>query len=173
MSWNQGSESRYTRSKAENTMDQLLLDIKMKLELPSISRYRLLEEESKVYRIAIGFDQSGKIRYYINGKSTAVADISTLVNRVLGEKSMIDAHEAIGIFLVDRAVPMSEVAAVRKELQEAALLHVAEGGYPHGDIELSPLLYHTVALPRLLPPKDAKILDKSIWTIYEFFRCSF
>ncbi len=161
LSWNQGSQSRYTRSKAENTMDQLLLDINMKLDLPSISRYRLLEDEAKLYRIAIGLDQSGKTLYSVNGISTAVADISTLVNRVLGEKSMIDASVANGIFLVDRAVPMSEVAAVRKELQEAALLHVAEGGYPHGDLELSPLLYHTVALPRLLPPKDAKILDKA------------
>ncbi len=160
LSWNQGSESRYTRSKAENTMDQLLLDIKMKLELPSISRYRLLEEESKVYRIAIGLDQSGKILYSVNGILTAVADISKGVNRVLGEKSMIDAYEATGIFLVDRAVPMSEVVKVREELREMNRYSVAEGGYPHGDIELSPLLYHSVALPRLLPPKDAKVLDK-------------
>jgi hypothetical protein len=39
-------------------------------------------------------------------------------------------------------------------------LHFAEGGYPQGDLNLSPLIYHAVALPRLLPPANAKVLDK-------------
>jgi len=39
-------------------------------------------------------------------------------------------------------------------------LHFAEGGYPQGDLKLSPLIYHAVVLPRLLPPLCAKTLDK-------------
>jgi hypothetical protein len=45
-------------------------------------------------------------------------------------------------------------------LRRKGSLHIAEGGYPHGDLELSPLLYYAVALPRLLPPLNAKMLDK-------------
>jgi len=64
------------------------------------------------------------------------------------------------LFLVDRDIPMSELDEVRQELRRTGSLHIAEGGYPHGDLKLSPLLYHTVGLPRLLPPLDAKTLDK-------------
>lgn len=160
-SWNPRSKSLYTMSKAENTLDQLLLDSKLKLDLPSISSYKLLEQESRIYRIVIGLDRSGHALYSLNGKTTAVADISAAVNTLLSENSMIDAHEATGIFLVDRAVPMSDVLKVREKLREANRYRVAEGGYPHGDFDLSPLLYHSVALPRLLPPKDAKVLEKA------------
>lgn len=160
-SWNPRSKSLYTMSKAENTLDQLLLDSKLKLDLPSISSYKLLEQESRIYRIVIGLDRSGHALYSLNGKTTAVADISAAVNTLLSENSMIDAHEATGIFLVDRAVPMSDVLKVREKLREANRYRVAEGGYPHGDFDLSPLLYHSVALPRLLPPKDAKVMDKA------------
>ena len=52
------------------------------------------------------------------------------------------------------------VNQVREELKKINALLIAEGGYPHGDLELSPLLYHTVGMPRLLPPKGAKTLDK-------------
>ena len=160
-SWNPLSETRYLRSQAANTLDQLLLDKHMTLELPHISRYRLLEKESQLYRIGIGTDKAGKTLYTVNGEATPLSQISVSVNRVMGEVSNLDAHVATAIFLVDRAVPMSEVVKARDELLEASRFHVAEGGYPHGDLELSPLLYHCVALPRLLPPKDAKILDKA------------
>lgn len=159
-SWNMESESSYTRSKAENTLDLLLLDSGMELDLPHISRYRLLEKESQIYRIGIGPGQGGKIIYTVNGKPTILAQISAAVSRELGEESAIDAYDATCIFLVDQAVPMSEVIKAREELLEATRYRIAEGGYPHGDMELSPLLYHAVALPRLLPPKDAKVLDK-------------
>lgn len=160
-SWNPESETSYKRSKATNTLDQLLLDNSMKMDLPSISRYRLLENENQNYRIGISQDKAGKTTYTVNGEVTALPQISVTVNRVLGEKSSLDAHDASGIFLVDQKVPMSEVVKAREELLEATRFHVAEGGYPHGDLELSPLLYHAVALPRLLPPKNAKILDKA------------
>ena len=50
--------------------------------------------------------------------------------------------------------------ALAYELRKTGLLRTAEGGYPHGDLELSPLIYHAVGLPRLLPPLDAKMLDQ-------------
>jgi hypothetical protein len=52
------------------------------------------------------------------------------------------------------------VERVRGELRKMKALHIAEGGYPQGDLDLSPLVYHAVALPRLLPPPNAITLDK-------------
>lgn len=55
---------------------------------------------------------------------------------------------------------MEEVGQVRNELRQMEVLHFAEGGYPKGDLKLSPLIYQSVALPRLLPPMDMKMMDK-------------
>lgn len=159
-SWNPWSESRYIRSKASNTLDQYLLAHHMKLDLPTISSYRLFENEKQVYRIGIELDKAGKAIYTVNGKVNSLSQVSVAVNRELGELSSIDANDATGIFLVDRQIAMSEVMKARDELMEAARYRVAEGGYPDGDLELSPMLYHAVGLPRLLPPKNAKTLDK-------------
>jgi len=159
--WNESSESRYIRSKAKNTLDQWLLDNNMEVDLPDISRYRLLEKESLVYRIGIGPDRTGKIHYFVNGEKTAISDIATVIDQELGKLIYMDAQKATAIFLVDKDVLMSDVNKVREELREAKRYRVAEGGYPHGDLDLSPLLYHSVALPRLLPPMDALVLDKA------------
>ncbi|MEN8229407.1 MAG: M56 family metallopeptidase [Bacteroidota bacterium] len=162
-SWNPWSEeSHYIRSKASNSLDQLLLENNMELDLPQISQYRLLEKESLIYRIGIGLDNAGKTIFSFNGEIVPVTEISWRVNSVVGELSIPDMRKATGVFLVDRSVPMSEVEKARQELRGATMFLVAEGGYPHGDMALSPLLYHSVALPRLLPPKDAKVLEKEV-----------
>ena len=162
-SWNPwAEESRYIRSKVSNSLDQMLLENDMKLDLPAISQYRLLENERLIYRIGIVLDQAGGTIFTFNGERVPVKEISWRVNRVVGDLSLPDMKQATGVFLVDRNVPMSEVDKARKELREATRYRVAEGGYPHGDIALSPLLYHAVALPRLLPPKDAKVLEKEV-----------
>ena len=162
-SWNPyAEESRYIRTKASNSLDQMLLENNMKLDLPQISQYRLFEKESLIYRIGIGPGQGGKTVYTFDGEIVPVTDLSWLINRKVGVLSLPDMRQATGVFLVDRNIPMSEVDKARMELREATQFRVAEGGYPHGDIELSPLLYHSVALPRMLPPKDAKILQKEV-----------
>jgi biopolymer transport protein ExbD len=161
--WNPWEEkSRYVRSEATNSLDQMLLDNTMKMDLPHISQYRLLEDERLIYRIGIAPGSNGEAQFSFNGEKTEVDEISWRVNKYVGELSLPEMSQATGVFLVDRSVPMSEVEKVRMELREATRYRVAEGGYPHGDLELSPLLYHAVALVRLLPPLDAKILDKEV-----------
>jgi hypothetical protein len=56
---------------------------------------------------------------------------------------------------------MSAVVEVREQLREVNSLKIADAGYPLGGTrDVSPLLYHTVGLPRLLPPADARLMDK-------------
>jgi len=161
--WNPREEkSSYIRSRASNSLDQMLLDHKLKIDLPYISQYRLLEDERLIYRIGIRSGENGETQYTIDGTLSELEEISWRVNKVIGELSLPEMGQATGVFLVDRSVAMSEVEKVRSELREATRFRVAEGGYPHGDMELSPLLYHEVGLVRLLPPKDAKVLEKEV-----------
>jgi hypothetical protein len=95
-----------------------------------------------------------------NGKSFNLLDLEDMVTKEKAKLSKLDQESLTALFLVDRSIPMILVDQVRSELRNINALHIAEGGYPRGDIELSPLLYHAVALPRLLPPLNAKVLDK-------------
>jgi hypothetical protein len=159
--WNDAQKSRYLKSKAGNTLDHYLegQHMKMAVDLPYISQYRLMDE-SLVFRICYGKDPSGGTALTFNGEPFTLVDLGELVEKEKSKLSKVDQQSLTALFLVDRSIPMVLVDQVRQELRKINALHIAEGGYPHGDINLSPLLYHTVALPRLLPPLDAVELNK-------------
>ena len=87
-------------------------------------------------------------------------EITGLIEKEREKIFLMDQPLFTVMFLVDREVPMSQVDRIRQELRKTGSLHIAEGGYPQGDLELSPLIYHAVGLPRLLPPLNALTLDK-------------
>lgn len=157
--WNDSKGSRYKKSQAGNTLDDFLARQDMEVDLPSISQYRLMDE-NRVFRISYGKDPGGGTSLTFNGKTFNLMDLEELVNKEKSIHSKMDQESLAALFLIDKSIPMVLVDQVRKELRKINALHIAEGGYPHGNIDLSPLLYHTVALPRLLPPLNAKTLDK-------------
>ena len=157
--WNDSQKSRYVKSKAENTLDHYLEIAGITADLPSISKYRLMDE-NLVYRISYGKDSGGGNSLAFNGKSFNLIDLEELIQEEKNQVNKLDQNSLTALFLIDRTIPMILVNQVREELRKINALHIAEGGYPHGDMDLSPLLYHTVGLPRLLPPVGAKTLDK-------------
>jgi len=158
--WNDARSSTYRRSKAKNTLDQLMLKYGVQLKLPYISQYRLMEDESQIYRLSMSLKGNGEVLLAFDGKPIQLSGLPALVEKKKVELSKIDQGSLTAIFLVDQNIPMAEVDKVRGELRKMNALHFAEGGYPQGDLHLSPLIYHAVALPRLLPPSNAKTLDK-------------
>jgi hypothetical protein len=158
--WNDAGSSTYVRSKAENTLDHLMLENGMQMKLPYISQYRLLENEALNYRLSMGLKEDGKTMLTFDGKPIQLSDLHGLVEKKQQQLNKIDQVSLTAIFLVDQDIPMEEVDKVRRELRKMNALHFAEGGYPQGDLNLSPLIYHAVALPRLLPSSNAKVLDK-------------
>ena len=157
--WNDARSSTYRRSKAKNTLDQLMLKYGVQLKLPYISQYRLMEDESQIYRLSMSLKGNGEVLLAFDGKPIQLSGLPALVEKKKVELSKIDQGSLTAIFLVDQNIPMEEVDKVRGELRKVNALHFAEGGYPQGDLHLSPLIYHAVALPRLLPPSNAKTLD--------------
>jgi len=158
--WNDEQNSVYRRSKAENTLDDFLLQNGMHLDLPYISQYRLLEDESMLYRLGMQLREEGDVILTFDGRPIPLSDLPGQLKKKMDQVSKIDQLGFTTLFLVDRSVPMAEVGRVRDELRQMEVLHFAEGGYPRGDLELSPLIYRAVALPRLLPPSGVKMMDK-------------
>ena len=72
----------------------------------------------------------------------------------------MEVQTLTAMFFFDSEMSMEEVVKVKQSLREINSLKVAYAGYPEGDLAVSALQYHTVALPMLLPPMDATIMDK-------------
>ena len=158
--WSNVEGTTYVRSSAKNTLDHYLSQCKQEIDLPYISHYRLMEPETSLCRISFGKDGGKGYTATFNGKGVSMQEITGLIEKEREKIFLMDQPLFTVMFLVDREVPMSQVDRIRQELRKTGSLHIAEGGYPHGDLELSPLIYHAVGLPRLLPPLNAKTLDK-------------
>jgi hypothetical protein len=158
--WNNVQSTTYVRSTAKNTLDHYLLQSKQDIDLPYISQYRLMEPENSMCRIGFGKDHGEGRTVTFNGKGVSMQEVTGLIEMEREKVFFLDQKLFTVMFLVDKDIPMSQVDKVRLELRKTGSWHIAEGGYPHGDMELSPLIYHTVGLPRLLPPLNAKVLNK-------------
>ncbi|HEC43612.1 MAG TPA: M56 family metallopeptidase [Bacteroides sp.] len=159
--WNDSHSSKYKKSGVDNTMDLFLNKQDVRVELPWISQFRLMEKQSLVFKICLGYTASGSPALTFNGKLAVLEGIPSLVEQERNKHSKIEVKTLTAMFFIDKQMPMEEVVKVREVLREINSLKVADAGYPEGDLSVSPLQYHTVGLPRLLPPKDAKLLDKS------------
>ena len=158
--WNKVESTSYQRSASKNTLDHQLAQSNQNMDLPYISQYRLMEPGRSICRIGFEEKQGDGQTVTFNNRPVKFQELSGLVEKEKEKVSLLDQKLFTVMFLADRDTPMSLVDEVRQELRKIQTLLIAEGGYPQGDLELSPLLYHAVGLPRLLPPLNAKVLDK-------------
>jgi biopolymer transport protein ExbD len=160
--WNDIGGTPYEKTAFDNTLD-LFLDMQgMKIELPMISKYRILEKQDLVYKICLGFDRGGSTELSFNNEKISMDQFAGKVKAEQARHNKLDVNKLTGVLYADKNMPMREVASIRQLLREIKALKLADAGYPHkSGMEVSPVLYHTIALPRLLPPMDAKIMDKA------------
>ena len=159
--WNDIGGTPYEKTAFDNTLD-LFLDMQgMKIELPMISKYRILEKQELVYKICLGFDRGGSTELSFNNEKISMDQFPGMVKAEQARHNKLDVNMLTGVLYADKNMPMKEVAGMRQIFREINALKLADAGYPHNSgMDVSPVLYHTIALPRLLPPLDAKIMDK-------------
>ncbi len=159
--WNNARSSQYKKSAAGNTLDLFLSKQDMKISLPEISQYRLMEKQDLVYKISLGYAEDGSAVLAFNDERIGLEDLPGMIENERSKHSKLDAGNLTAMLFIDCKMPMGEVVGVKESLRKLDALKIADAGYPHGsDHSVSPLLYHTVALPRLLPPQDARYLEK-------------
>ncbi|MGC9344552.1 MAG: M56 family metallopeptidase, partial [Bacteroidales bacterium] len=160
--WNDSQSSLYRKSRLENTLDLFLKNQDSEIDLPVISQFRIMEDEKFISRVYIGYDPSGNVSISLEGKKIELEDLGDRVTQIRHTKgTRLDMNKHTMMLYIDKEIPMKEVDKVRMEFRKASSLKIAEAGYPDQDsYEVSELMYHKVALPRLLPPLDAKILEK-------------
>ncbi len=158
--WNDLGGTAYQKTAFDNTLDLFLDKQGMKIELPMISKYRILEKQDLVYKICLG-NKDGSTTLTFNNEKINMGQLAGKVKAEQARHNKLDVNKLTGVLFADKNIPMKEVASIRQLLREINALKLADAGYPHkSGMEVSPVLYHTIALPRLLPPLDAKIMDK-------------
>jgi len=158
--WNDTQSSLYKKTKSDNTMDLFLQKQDVKVNLPWISQFRLMEKQNLVFKLGLGYTRDGETALTFNGRQIELTDLPGLVEKERSKHSKMEVNTLTAMFFFDMEMPMEEVVKVKQVLREIKSLKVAYAGYPEGDLAVSALQYHTVALPMLLPPMDAKIMDK-------------
>jgi len=159
--WKDMGGTAYEKTDFDNTLDLFLDKQGMKIELPMISKYRILEKQELVYKICLG-NKDGSPALTFNNEKITLGQLAGKVKAEQARHNKLDVNKLTGVLYADKNMPMKEVAGIRQLLREINALKLADAGYPHkSGMEVSPVLYHTIALPRLLPPMDAKIMDKA------------
>lgn len=159
--WTDLRATAYEKTDCENTLDLYLEKQGIKIALPTISRYRILERQDLVYKICLGFDQLGDPALTFNGEKISMDQLKARVRDERARHNKLDVNQLTGVLYADREMPMEQINRIRMSLREINALKLADAGYPdRSGMDISPVLYHTLALPRLLPPLDARVLDK-------------
>jgi biopolymer transport protein ExbD len=159
--WNDSRYQTYRKTGAENTLDLALSRMDVKIDLPEITQYRIMEKRQLTYYVSLGYRDDGSVALLFNFQPLAIGELHNRVEKYRADINKLDQPQLTAMLWVDRDMPMGEVVKVKEELRKANSLKIADGGYPWGsEHTVSPLLYSRVALPRLLPPPDAEIMDK-------------
>lgn len=153
--WSDSEYSLYKKSEHNNTLDHYLSDIDAKIDVPFIENYKLLQRLELIIDVAMVDDQ-----IYVNKKSI---DYDELKETLLHEKSKINQLDqnliTIRIF-ADKDLSMEYMHTLHQTLRELDLLKVAHAGKAK-DPKVSKLQSGYIAMPKMLPPLEVEIADKS------------
>jgi len=160
--WSDAEMGSYNRTGQDNSMDMVLAGINMKIDLPVLGYYRILEDQELVYKICLGYpDGKSKDKPVLNfsGELITIDQIASQLEKEKSKHRKTDLPYLTAALYIDKEVPMEYVHEIKQELRENNALKFAAAGMPK-DNSVSPVLRHTVGMPRLLPPMDAQLLDK-------------
>jgi len=159
--WNDNQYHTYRKTDESNTLDVTLKSLDVKIDPVEISQYRILEKQHMTYGISLGYRNDGSVGLLFNTQSVEIDDLAPMIEEYRSTLNKLDQPKLTAMFRVDKNMPMGEVVKVKERLRKINSLKIADAGYPDGeDVTVSPLLYHMVGLPRLLPPTDAETIDK-------------
>jgi len=160
--WSDSESSQYTRTPYKNSMENVLDNRNMKINLPVISRYRLMEDQSRVYDIFLGYpddSKTGDPELIFLKTDIDFEQFPEMLEKEKKNHKSIDHPFLTAVLHIDKDVPMRYVYKLKQLMRENNALKFADAGIPH-DGQVLPVLRHTVGLPRLLPPMDAQIIEK-------------
>lgn len=159
IAWNSPlNMSRYKKSQVINSLEWYSNLGKGDFLGVKTSYYRLAEEPENTFRLLLNKD--GKL--FAEG-ITGISSMDNLPKLFRTEKESLnpfDGNSRIPIISIDGRCKMEAVTDLYNKMREMDELKYILSVYP-ADKKVPEIFYHNVGIPRLLPPKDAKMLEEN------------
>jgi len=152
--WSPEEAVKYRKTKATNSLDLQIRQTQKVINLPTITHYQILERPELVIDVIIGKDY-----FEVNGTKGSLKDFEQLINTAKSNYNSLDQSLLVVKLMLDKNTSMKDVHHIYQALRAKQMLKIAFGGYPNNK-EVPEILYHSVTIPKLLPPLDAKYLTE-------------
>lgn len=158
IAWNSPlNMSFYKKVNISNSLEWVLNRTDKSFEGVKTGYYRLADDPENTFHLLV--DKDGKI--FSEGLNE-LRNLDNLPMFIQAEKKSMnpfDGNSRIPMIAVDARCKMEAVTALYNKMREIDELRHIISVYP-GDKKVPEIFYHNVGIPRLLPPKDAKMLEE-------------
>ena len=152
--WNEFEYTLFVKTTYSNTLQEQLASSKIKVSLPGISQFRILEKQE----LCIDLYLKGN-KVLISNKETNSLDLRKLLRNKKATFRALDIPYVTVKLFIDGNTSMKEVYQLHQTLRNEALFKIAYMGLTEEN-QVPLLLMHAAGLPQKLPPLDAKLLDE-------------
>jgi len=151
--WNGSIATTFTRSNSKNTMEDLLQNMGLNIDLPSITQAHIMERQELCIPVFMDKDQT-----IINNEKVSYTDLKKAISAEKAKFRALDLPFITVQLFVDSNTPMEKLNHFQQILRQESLLKMAYAGKTDEN-KISALLAYAAALPQKLPPSDMKTLS--------------
>jgi hypothetical protein len=150
--WSSEEVSVYKKTDYSNSYQALIPEKHKEIQLPKTNITRLLDKPEYIYNIYVYPD-----KYYVEDVECSVNQLKETIQKRVDKFKVIDKPYITARVFVDKATEMKPMYELFQTLRDMRLYKIGYASLPLK--EISPLQYHVTAIPMLLPPKDAEMVD--------------
>ncbi len=154
--WSWGMEaSTYKKVNAKNSLEIQTNKIDRNFNPVSTSFYRISDSPENTYYLLM--DKNGKM--LVDGQTTSLENLPDRIRSIKSEGDPFSASEKIPVVVVDAECQMANVNALYQKMRDINELRYILSVKPM-DAKVPEVFYQNVGIPRLLPPKDAVLMEE-------------
>lgn len=157
VAWTGDQISTYKRADLASSLDYFSNEITEEFEPVSTSYYRISDNPENTFFLLM--NRKGEM--LVDGERATLENLPTRIQSIKSQGNPFAASEKIPIVVVDARCSMADVHALYQKMREMNELRYILSVKPI-DAKVPEIFYHNVGIPRLLPPKDAKLMDEDV-----------
>jgi hypothetical protein len=155
VAWTGEQISTYKRADLASSLDYFSNEVTEGFEPVSTSYFRISDHPENTYFLLM--NRKGEM--LVDGERATFENLPARIRSIKSQGNPFTASEKIPIVVVDARCPMANVHALYHKMREMNELRYILSVKPF-DTKVPEVFYHNVGIPRLLPPKDAVLMEE-------------
>ena len=157
VAWTGEQISTYKRANLASSIDYYSNEVTEAFEPVSTSYYRISDNPENTFFLLM--NRKGEM--LVDGERATFENLMTRIISIKSKGNPFTAAEKIPVVVVDARCLMANVHALYHKMREINELRYILSVKPF-DQKVPEVFYHNVGIPRLLPPKDAELIDEDV-----------